>query len=66
MTLAHFVYIPGVLLVGLVLGYVLGGRAVLSARADKEARTDARARARAARKARAADAERGESPSGPS
>ncbi|MEZ4258817.1 MAG: hypothetical protein R3B36_07100 [Polyangiaceae bacterium] len=27
----HFIFIPGVLLVGLVLGYVLGGRA---ARAD--------------------------------
>ena len=65
MTLAHFVYIPGVLLVGIVLGYVLGGRAVLSAKADKAARTDARARARAARKAHAAENERGESTSGP-
>jgi hypothetical protein len=49
-TLAHFIYIPGVLLVGIVLGYVLGGRAVETSRADK----DARLRARAARKARAA------------
>ena len=50
MTLAHFIYIPGVLLVGIVIGYILGGRAVETTRADK----DARLRARAARKARAA------------
>jgi hypothetical protein len=48
-TLAHFIYIPGVLLVGIVIGYILGGRAVETTRADK----DARLRARAARKARA-------------
>jgi hypothetical protein len=28
MTVAHFIYIPGVLLVGLAIGYVLGARAV--------------------------------------
>jgi hypothetical protein len=50
MTLAHFIYIPGVLLVGIVIGYILGGRAVETAKADK----DARQRAREARKARAA------------
>jgi hypothetical protein len=61
MTLAHFVYIPGILLLGIVIGYVLGGRAVETARADKDART----RARAARKARAAEQEAGESASGP-
>lgn len=27
-TVAHIIYIPGVLLVGLVLGYTLGARAV--------------------------------------
>lgn len=48
MTLAHFVYIPGILLVGMVIGYVLGGRAAVTASADK----DARDRARAARRAR--------------
>jgi len=31
----HFIFIPGVLLIGLVLGYVLGGRA---ARAEIERR----------------------------
>jgi hypothetical protein len=47
MTLAHFVYIPGILLVGMVIGYVLGGRAAVTASADR----DARDRARAARRA---------------
>jgi hypothetical protein len=28
MTLEHIIYIPGVLLVGLTLGYILGSRAV--------------------------------------
>ena len=28
MTLEHFLYIPGVLLVGLTVGYLLGARAV--------------------------------------
>jgi hypothetical protein len=31
----HFIFIPGVLLIGLVLGYILGGRA---ARAEIERR----------------------------
>lgn len=30
MTLEHVIYIPGVLLVGLTLGYLLGARAVRS------------------------------------
>ncbi len=50
MTLAHFVYIPGVLLVGIVIGYILGGRAAQTAQADRAAKD----RARAARHARAA------------
>jgi hypothetical protein len=32
---AHFIFIPGVLLIGLVLGYVMGSR---SARAEIETR----------------------------
>jgi proteasome assembly chaperone (PAC2) family protein len=28
MTFAHFIYIPGVLLVGVTIGYILGARAV--------------------------------------
>lgn len=34
MTFEHIIYIPGVLLIGLTLGYVLGARAV---RAELEA-----------------------------
>ena len=48
MTLAHFVYIPGVLLVGIVIGYVLGGRAAMAAQADRRHR-DQRRIARQAR-----------------
>lgn len=48
MTLAHFVYIPGILLVGIVIGYILGGRAVEMARADKADKS----RRREARRAR--------------
>jgi len=28
MTVAHIIYIPGTILIGIVLGYVLGARAV--------------------------------------
>ena len=58
MTLAHFIYIPGVLLVGLVIGYVLGGRAEQMQRAERSDR-DKRREARQARQARrrAAEAE---------
>lgn len=40
MTFEHIVYIPGVLLLGIVTGYVLGARAVRSeiASAQKKAR----------------------------
>lgn len=48
MTLAHFIYIPGVLLVGIVIGYILGGRAAEGARAEAEDKD----RRRAARRAR--------------
>lgn len=51
MTLAHFVYIPGILLLGIVIGYVLGGRAAEAARAE----ADERNRRRAARRAAAAE-----------
>lgn len=36
MTLGHFLYIPGVLCLGLLIGYILGGRAAEVARADRE------------------------------
>jgi len=52
MTLAHFIYIPGVFLLGIVLGYVLGGRAAELAKTeadDKSRRRNARLEARRAR-----------------
>jgi len=57
MTLAHFIYIPGVLLFGIVIGYILGGRAAELAKADaddKTRRRNARLEARRARE-RASD-----------
>jgi hypothetical protein len=51
MTLAHFVYIPGILLVGIVIGWILGGRSARSAKADADDR-DRRRSARAARRER--------------
>jgi hypothetical protein len=45
MSLAHFIYIPAVVLVGIVIGYILGGRAAEASRAekaDKDRRRDAR------------------------
>lgn len=52
MTLGHFLYIPGVLCLGLLIGWILGGRAAEVARADRDAgaaRRAARERARADR-----------------
>ena len=54
MTSAHWIYIPGMILLGLVIGYVLGGRRAELARED-EADKDRR---RAAREARARARER--------
>jgi len=48
-TTAHFIYIPFVLLIGIVLGFVLGGRAARDAMAAREERDKARAARRAAR-----------------
>jgi hypothetical protein len=36
MTLGHFIYIPGILLVGVMIGYWLGGRAAETAHRDRE------------------------------
>lgn len=55
MTLAHFIYIPGILLVGLVIGYVLGGRAEQMQRADRDERDQRRDARRARRRAAAAE-----------
>jgi len=52
-TAAHFIYIPIVLVVGLVFGFFLGGRAARDAFALAEKKAERRAAARAARQAAA-------------
>ena len=52
MTLAHFIYIPGVLLFGIVVGYVLGGRAAQMADAEQQDKAQRRKAREAARRAR--------------
>jgi hypothetical protein len=51
-TAAHFIYIPFVLLVGIVIGWILGGRAQREAAALEEARKREREERRAARRAK--------------
>ena len=55
MTRGHFIDIPGILLLGVVIGYVLGGRAAAVEAEDAQARDLRRAAREARRKARAAD-----------
>ena len=43
MTAAHFLFIPAVLLIGIVIGWILGSRAAIDAQAAKEARARKRA-----------------------
>ena len=45
-TAAHFLYIPGVLLLGVVIGWVLGSRAAADAYAAEQRRREARAASR--------------------
>lgn len=47
-TAAHFLYIPGVLLLGVVIGWVLGSRAAADAYAAERRRQEARAASRRA------------------
>ena len=63
MTSSHVLFIPGVLMIGMFLGFVLGGRAVRNQiamqdkrDADREAARTKRDADRAARKAAAAEA----------
>ena len=44
MSAAHFIFIPAVLLVGLVIGWVLGGRAAQDAYAAELRRREERAK----------------------
>jgi len=41
-TAAHFIYIPGILLVGIVIGWILGSRAAADAYAAQQRRQRAR------------------------
>ena len=41
-TAAHFIYIPGVLLLGIVIGWILGSRAAADAYAAKLKRQEQR------------------------
>ena len=50
-TTAHFIYIPAVLVIGIVIGFILGGRAARDAFAAQREKEDARAARKAARKA---------------
>jgi len=43
-TAAHFIYIPGVLLVGIVIGWILGSRAAADAYAAQMRRAEEKAR----------------------
>lgn len=52
-TAAHVIYIPGMLLLGVVIGYMLGTRAARDAMLADKARQEARAARRAARQAAA-------------
>lgn len=49
MTSAHFVLIPAVLLVGMVIGWILGGRAAADAYAADRKRREERAATKATR-----------------
>jgi len=53
MTAGHFIFIPSILLIGIVIGWVLGSRAARDAFAAEMRRRDEKA-ARAAAKAREA------------
>jgi hypothetical protein len=48
-TSAHFIYIPFVLLMGIVIGFILGGRAARDALAEEARKAAARAERKAAR-----------------
>ncbi|MCH9680143.1 MAG: hypothetical protein K0V04_01815 [Deltaproteobacteria bacterium] len=52
MTTAHFIYIPGIVLLGVVIGYILGGRAAKLAGSDEAGKGERRAARQRAREAR--------------
>ena len=48
-SVAHLIYIPSVLMIGIVIGFILGGRAARDAEAARKRADDAKAARRAAR-----------------
>ncbi len=52
MTSAHIIFIPGVLVVGMFLGFLIGGRAALDRMNLERRREEERQKAREARAAR--------------
>ncbi len=46
MTAGHFVFIPAVLLLGIVIGWILGSRAAMDAMRSQQKRSEERRRAR--------------------
>jgi len=58
MTAGHFIFIPAVMLIGLVIGWILGSRAARDAYAAELRRREERAAARAARAGEAGGAGR--------
>jgi hypothetical protein len=59
MTAAHWIFIPGVLLVGVIIGWVLGSRAAQDAFAMELRRREERARDKASRTRAGRDVEPG-------
>jgi hypothetical protein len=51
MTTGHFIYIPGILLLGIVIGFVLGGRKAELARGEQAEKDERRAAREARRRA---------------
>jgi hypothetical protein len=51
MTTGHFIYIPGILLIGIVIGFVLGGRKAELARGEQSEKDERRAAREARRRA---------------
>ena len=64
MTAAHFIYIPSVITVGLILGFIFGAKAARNAFDLELKREHERAEARARREARKAERARQEAENG--
>lgn len=52
MTSGHFIFIPGMIMIGFVLGFIFGGRAARDAFAMERRKEEERAATKAAREAK--------------